>query len=241
MILIFIFSSLWIVTGQDDEWPNLDASTLDMIYYPQEVAWRNYLGEDQRNISPKIKVVYSRPAKKDRDIFGGLIPYGEEWRLGANEASTITFYAPVDVGGETIQAGTYTLSALVEKDFWTINFSSQAGIWGNANRDQALTVASFRTTVEMVSDNREELSMTFQEEDESQVNFIIEWDGRRVSLPIGLNPVLYNNIDKSPLDMAHYPRRSAFTNYMEGEDKNIKPKIQVTYSRPQKNGRVVFG
>ena len=83
------------ISAQDNEWPSLDASTMDIVYYPQEVAWRNYLGEEKRNISPKIKLVYSRPAVKERDIFGGLVPYGEEWRLGANEASIITFYAPV--------------------------------------------------------------------------------------------------------------------------------------------------
>ncbi len=238
---IFIISTVGALSAQDEKWPAVDASTLDMIYYPQEVAWRNYLGDDQRNITPKIKLVYSRPAKKGRDIWGGLIPYGEEWRLGANEATTITFYAPVSLGGETIPAGAYTMSALVEKDHWTLNFSSESGIWGNANRDNDLTVASFRVKVKEVDDPREELSMTFQEVDDRNINLAIEWDGRRVLLPIGLNPAIFSNVDKSPLDMAHYPRTSAFTNYMEGDAKNVKPKIQVTYSRPLKNDRVIFG
>lgn len=240
-VLIYLITAAWILTAQDEKWPDLDKSTMDMVYYPQNVAWRNYLSEDQRNITPKLKLTYSRPMKNDRVIFGELLEHGKEWRLGANEATTLTCYSAVQVGDAVLTPGTYTLSALVENGFWTLNFSTESGIWGSANRDQSKTVASVKYTVEKVGEPREALAMTFQEVDEHHVNMVIEWDGHRVTAPIAFNPVIFSNIDPSPMDMAHYPRRSAFTNYAEGEDKNITPKIQVTYSRPQKKDRDIFG
>ena len=226
---------------EESKWPDLDASTLDAVYYPAESAWRNYLSDDKRNLSPQIKLVYSRPMMKDRKIFGELIKYGEEWRLGANEATLITFYQPVDIGGTTINSGAYSVFALVNEKEWTFNFSSETNIWGNANRDESKTVASITVPVININDSREALTMTFQEMDERNANLVVEWDKSRAIVPIGFNPILMDELDPSPMDMAHYPRKSAFTNYLEGEDKNIKPKIQVTYSRPQKKGRTIFG
>ena len=93
LTLFFAFSIL----AQETKWPDLDVSALDAAYYPQEAAWRNYLEKDQRNMQPIVKVLYSRPLKKGRAIFGELVPFGKEWRLGANEATTITFYNAVDI------------------------------------------------------------------------------------------------------------------------------------------------
>ncbi len=240
-IIIYLLTGAWLLTAQDEKWPDVDKSTFDMIYYPENVAWRNYLGEDQRNISPKLKLTYSRPQKNGRVLFGDLIKYGSEWRLGANEATTLSTYVPVGIGDAILPPGAYTMSALVEDGFWTINFSTESGIWGSANRDQSKTVASIRYTVEMVPDKREDLAMTFHEVDDNNANLVIEWDGHRVTVPMDFNPIMFNNPDPSPMDMAHYPRSSAFTNYAEGDAKNITPKIQVTYSRPQKKGRNIFG
>ena len=58
------------LNAQESEWPDLDASPMDIVYYPQEVAWRNYLSGEDRNLEPKIKLLYSRPQKNDRVIFG---------------------------------------------------------------------------------------------------------------------------------------------------------------------------
>ena len=237
----FMVLSMSLTMAAQGDWPTLDKSPYDVEYYPQEVAWRNYLDDSKRNLAPKIKLAYSRPSKSGREIFGALIPYGTEWRLGANEATTLSFYQPVAVGSTTLMGGTYTLSALVSQDTWTINLSTESGIWGSANRDKSKTVASVDCPVEMVEEKREDLAITFQEIDELHVNMIIEWDGRRVRLPISFNPVLFTDIDASPMDVAHFPRSSAFNNYAESEDDKAEPKLQVVYSRPQKKGRTVFG
>jgi hypothetical protein len=227
--------------SQETKYPDMDVSTLDAAYYPQEAAWRNYLGEDQRNITPKIKVLYSRPLKKDRVIFGELVPYGKEWRLGANEATTITFYDAVDIGGTAVRPGVYTMSASVNQNTWTIHFSTETGIWGNANRDMDKTIASVKVPSFKIDNPREALAMTFQEVDDMHCNLVIEWDQMRVVVPIAFNPIMFRGLDASPMDMSHYPSKSAYTNYLEGDEKNITPKIQVEYSRPSKKGRNVFG
>lgn len=240
LFILILFVQL--AYGQSDsKWPALDASPMDVAYYPANVAWRNYLSPDQRNITPKIKLVYSRPLKKGRDIFGGLVPFGEEWRLGANEATTITFYQAVGIGDEVLEPATYTVFADVNEDKWTIHFSTEMGIWGNANRKLSQTVASIEVPTETVSKSREALAMTFQEIDPHITHLVIEWDQSRVRVPIVLNPVLFDDIDISIMDMAHYPAKSAYTNYLESDERLTKSLIQVSYGRPLKRGRNIFG
>lgn len=241
--LMVLFAALLFFTGysQESKWPKVDVSKMDAEYYPAQAAWRNYLGAEDRNMNPKIKVVYSRPMKKDRDIFGALVPYGKEWRLGANEATEITFYQSVGIGDGVISPGTYTMSATPNPNDWVINFSSQRGIWGAENRDASKTVASIKVKTTKAKDAVEALSMTFREINDQLAHMTIQWDDTRVEVPIAFNPPLFSGADVSPMDMSHYPSKSAYTNYLKGEEVNIKPKVQVVYSRPYKKGRVIFG
>ena len=66
------------IMAQDSPWYGVDKSPLDGAYYPANSAWRNYLEGDDRNKNMQIKVLYSRPQKNDREIFGALIPFGKE-------------------------------------------------------------------------------------------------------------------------------------------------------------------
>ncbi len=87
-------------TTKDNDGPNfskLDVSPLDVALF------RNPANE------PVARVLYSRPQTRDREIFGKLVPYGEVWRTGANEATEITLFTDMTVGGKTIKKGTYTL------------------------------------------------------------------------------------------------------------------------------------
>ena len=78
----------------------------------------------------KITIEYHRPSVRGREIWGGLVPYGQVWRLGANEATTITFSAPVKVEGKDVPAGTYALFAIPGKDKWTFIVNKNAKQWG---------------------------------------------------------------------------------------------------------------
>ena len=77
-----------------------------------------------------IQTDYSVPSMKGRKVFGGLVPYGEVWRAGANEATTFVVSKDVTVGGKAVPAGSYTLFTIPEKDKWTLIISKKTGEWG---------------------------------------------------------------------------------------------------------------
>ena len=78
----------------------------------------------------RIAIEYHQPSVRGREIWGGLVPYGQVWRLGANEATTITFSTPVKVEGKDVPAGTYALFAIPGKDKWTFIVNKNAKQWG---------------------------------------------------------------------------------------------------------------
>lgn len=88
----------------------------------------------------EIDIQYGRPSMRGRTIFGGLVPYGEVWRTGANEATHFRTSRDLRVGGTQIPAGHYTLYTLPEEDGWTLIVNGQTGQWGteyHADRDVA--------------------------------------------------------------------------------------------------------
>ncbi|TAE61505.1 MAG: DUF2911 domain-containing protein [Bacteroidetes bacterium] len=88
----------------------------------------------------EVTLTYGSPAIKGRALWGGLVPYGEVWRTGANEATTITFSAPVKIGGQALAAGTYGLFSLPSETDWTIIFNSVADQWGAYEYDETKDV-----------------------------------------------------------------------------------------------------
>src|ERR1700737_1299950 len=79
-----------------------------------------------------ITVDYSSPRAKGRKIFGGLVPYGEVWRAGANEATTFVTTSDLMIAGSHVPAGSYTIFAIPNKDKWTLVISKKTGEWGTA-------------------------------------------------------------------------------------------------------------
>jgi hypothetical protein len=77
-----------------------------------------------------VTIDYSSPRMKERKIFGGLVPYGQVWRTGANEATTFVTGADVTVGGQNVPAGSYTIFTIPEADKWTLVISKKTGEWG---------------------------------------------------------------------------------------------------------------
>ena len=78
----------------------------------------------------EITIEYGRPNVKERKIWGGLVPYGQVWRTGADEASTISFSTDVTVQGEKLAAGTYGLFTIPGEDEWTFIFNTVSDQWG---------------------------------------------------------------------------------------------------------------
>jgi len=231
-----------ILVAQEIEFPELDKSPMDAAHFPVESAYTNYLDEDSPNRNPKIKVLYSRPYKKDRTIFGELVKYGEEWRVGANECNEITFYSNVEIDGVTVPRGTYSMFADVHEKYWDLKLSKQLFIAGTKNRDKTMDILTTRIMTSTTKEEFEQFTVGFQKIDDNNTNLIFAWDNTQAVLPINMNAASMAGEDKSPMDLAYFPPRAKYQNFLKPEEVDAnQPKMRVTYSRPQMNERKIFG
>jgi hypothetical protein len=129
-----------------------------------------------------IKVTYGRPYKKGRDIFGKLEPYGKVYRVGADEATVITFAKDGTFGGKPVKAGSYTLFAIPNEKNWTIILNSQLGQWGAFKYDQFKDkdVLHVDVPVTTLSAPVEQLTIAVP----GNKDLTIEWDKTKVSVPV---------------------------------------------------------
>lgn len=230
------------IAAQDLKFPKLDPSPMDAAHYPRRAAFKNYLDDNDPDRREQIKVLYCRPYKKDREIFGKLVPYGKDWRLGANEATEVTFFQSVEIGGQHVPAGTYTMFAQVHPSQWIIKISTERFIGGAENRDITKDIVAISVPTSRVPNVREQFTVGFQKVDADNVNMVFEWDQTRTVMPISLNAVSLAGEDKSPMDLVQYPNSSRLRNYQKPEDLDKAiAKVRVVYSRPQMKGRKVFG
>lgn len=131
-----------------------------------------------------IEVVYSRPGVKGREIFDGLVPYGQVWRTGANAATKLTFSTPVKLNGTDIPAGTYALFTIPGQDDWTIIINKGAAQWGAFQYDEKADVARFKATPVQMAEQIETFTIEFNRiRDESAVMDLI-WDHTVVPIHI---------------------------------------------------------
>lgn len=77
-----------------------------------------------------VTLKYSRPGMREREIFGGLVPFGEKWRTGANNNTTISFDTKVTIDGKELEAGTYAIYTVPQKDKWEVIFYKDSNNWG---------------------------------------------------------------------------------------------------------------
>ncbi len=108
-----------------------------------------------------ITVDYSSPRAKGRKIFGGIVPYGEVWRAGANEATTFVANASLMVGGTHVPAGNYTLFAIPNTDKWTLIISKKTGEWGIPYPGESFDFARIPMTVSKTSAPVENFTISF--------------------------------------------------------------------------------
>lgn len=131
-----------------------------------------------------VKITYSQPQKKGRQIFGGLVPYGKVWSPGANETTEITCTRDITMNGILLKAGTYSLLAIPFADKWTIIINSELGLWGSYNYNSKLDVFRFDIPVQGEQDRVYE-SFTLQFDHRNEVaDLLIYWDRIKVSIPL---------------------------------------------------------
>jgi hypothetical protein len=132
----------------------------------------------------EVRITYGRPQVKGRTIFSddGLVPYGEVWRTGANEATTISFSSDVTVQGESLAAGTYSLYTIPGPDSWTIIFNDTAEQWGT-NYDNSKDVLRVDATPASAP-SREMMTFLFTDVTDTSGTCVLHWADVRVPFEI---------------------------------------------------------
>jgi len=132
----------------------------------------------------EMKIIYHRPGVNGRQIWGGLVPYGDVWRAGANENSTISFSTAVKAGGKPLAAGTYGLHMIPTAKEWTIIFSKMTVAWGSFSYDQKEDALRIKVTPQPAETPSERLSYSFDDPTESQVTVALRWEKLKVPIKI---------------------------------------------------------
>ena len=130
----------------------------------------------------QIKVDYCQPYKKGRKIFGGLVPYGQVWRTGANEATVIDFDQNVIVAGQPLDKGQYSLWTIPSQNGWITIFNSETGQWGT-NYDQTKDVLRVPVVSQKHSPMSEQFYITFRPA-ANGVDMVLAWEETEAIVPI---------------------------------------------------------
>ena len=142
-----------------------------------------------------ITINYHSPLVGGREIFGKIAPYGQPWRAGANENTTISFTSDVTVEGKPLAAGTYGLHTIPAADQWTIIFSKNSTSWGSFSYDEkedALRVSVKPHAAEF----RESLAYTFDDIKPESASATLRWEKLAVPFQIGVDvkPAVFASI-----------------------------------------------
>src|SRR6202158_660907 len=130
-----------------------------------------------------VTVDYSSPRMKGRKVFGDLVPMGEVWRLGANEATTLVTDAQLSLGGKTIPAGSYTMFAIPNANKWTLIISKKTGEWGVPYPGEADDLARVEMTTSKLPAPVENFTIAFDQAG-SGCTMHMDWETTRAAVAI---------------------------------------------------------
>jgi hypothetical protein len=161
--------------------PPVDKSPMDMSYYPNGFP---VLKIQDKASEPLIaRVIFSRPQKNGRTIFGELLEYGKVWRLGANEATEIEFFQNVKIGSVKVKKGRYTMYCIPYPDKWTLIINKETDTWGAFKYDEKKDIVRLDLPVQQQVDSLDAFVMAFDKIN-GGAGLIIAWDNFKVVLPI---------------------------------------------------------
>ena len=131
-----------------------------------------------------IEIVYSRPGVKGRPIFGGLVPYGQVWRTGANNATKITFSTPVKLNGAEIPAGTYALFTIPGETEWTIIINKGAAQWGAFQYNETNDLVRVKATPVKLAEPVETFTIEINDIRDESATLNLTWEKTRVPVKL---------------------------------------------------------
>jgi hypothetical protein len=130
-----------------------------------------------------IKITYSQPLKREREIFGKLVPYGQVWRTGANEATEITLTRDVMINNQLLKAGTYSIFTIPDSDQWTIIINNELGLWGAYNYNEKMDLFRFNVPTSQNPTFYEAFTITFDQRNEV-ADLLMMWDKVKITIPV---------------------------------------------------------
>jgi len=160
----------------------LDKSPMDMSYYPHDYPILKMSGNTKQDLI--ARVIYSRPHKDGRRIFGEVVKYGVPWRLGANEATEIEFFRDVTISGKKVPKGRYTLYCVPYQNNWKLILNDDLFTWG-LKIDRSKDLFAFEEPVRKNDLPVEVLTLEF-EQSNNGMDLIMAWDTVKVILPVTL-------------------------------------------------------
>ena len=179
------FVLLFFCTGlQAQQKPTeLDKSPMDMSYWPANYPLLKMSGKAKE--LPVARVIYGRPLKNGRTIFGGIVKYNELWRLGANEATEIELFSNVKIGSKALSKGRYTVYCIPAENKWTLIFNKDNYVWGSFTYDSKKDVLRAEADIDRNTETVEAFTIYF-DETKTGANLVILWDDTKEILPIML-------------------------------------------------------
>jgi len=160
---------------------DLDKSPMDMSYWPSNFPMLKLSGKASGE--PFARVIYGRPQKNGRTLFGDIVQYNTIWRLGANEATEIEFFVPVKIDGKLVPKGRYTIYSIPNESNWTLILNTDNFSWGNFSYNAKKDLLRVQVPVIKTMDTTEAFTLYF-EETNLGAGLIILWDQVKVMLPI---------------------------------------------------------
>ena len=130
-----------------------------------------------------LKIHYGQPYRKERNIFGDLVPYNQVWRTGANEATEFTTTSDLLIGGKELKAGTYSVYTIPQPDRWTIVLNSDLGAWGAYEYTPKKDVLRFEVPVVHTPETYEAFTIKMQG-DGPEAEIQMMWEQTLVTLPV---------------------------------------------------------
>jgi hypothetical protein len=148
------------------------------VHSPEETVAFS-LGDDT------FTVTYCRPFKKGRKIFGGLVPHGEYWRTGANDATEVSFSKAIIFGGEQVPAGRYRLYTTPDVNQWQVVLNGELSQWGAFMPNHDLDIADVQVPTRVMPNLVEQFTIYFDEAgQDTGYNMHMQWDQTEVIIPI---------------------------------------------------------
>jgi hypothetical protein len=130
-----------------------------------------------------VSIDYGSPRAKGRKIYGELVPFGQVWRTGANEATTLVTPVDLTIGGTTVPTGSYTIFTVPNKDKWALVISKKTGEWGTDYPGQTNDLARVDMKVSALPSPAENFTISFEKAG-GGANLNIDWESTRASVMV---------------------------------------------------------